>query len=85
MKCESVETQDEMDLLFGCEACKFNEKGCEACHASPIMERPKNVGWKPDAARPQSSVPSAPTFYPTEEEFQDPVAYINSIRPEGEK
>ena len=27
----------------------------------------------------------APTFYPTEEEFADPLKYINSIRPVAEK
>lgn len=30
-------------------------------------------------------IPSAPTFYPTEEEFADPLKYINSVRAEGEK
>lgn len=74
-----------MDTLHGCTKCRFNQTGCGACRDAPIMERPKSVRWKPDAARPQTSVPSAPTFYPTAEEFTDPVAYINKIRPEGEK
>ena len=29
--------------------------------------------------------PLAPTFYPTAQEFQDPMAYIAKIRPEAEK
>ena len=31
------------------------------------------------------ATPDAPTFYPTEEEFADASAYIESIREEGEK
>ena len=74
-----------MDKLYGCEACDFEASGCAGCRGNPIFERPKAVRWKPEGTRLQTSVPSAPTFYPTAEEFQDPVAYIDKIRPEGEK
>lgn len=30
-------------------------------------------------------VPVAPTFYPTPEEFTDPLAYIEKIKPKGER
>jgi hypothetical protein len=75
----------EMDKLYGCEACDFAAAGCPECQDSPMFERPKAVRWRPEGARMQTTVPSAPTFYPTPEEFQDPVAYIDKIRPEGEK
>lgn len=32
-------------------------------------------------SRPQE----APTFFPTEDEFADPLGYINKIRPKAEK
>lgn len=47
--------------------------------------RMQTVRWKPAEARFQTGVPAAPTFRPTPEQFKDPVAYINSIRPEAEK
>lgn len=34
---------------------------------------------------PLQGIPVAPTFYPTPEEFTDPLAYIEKIKPEGEK
>ena len=30
-------------------------------------------------------IPEAPTFYPTEEEFANPLTYIDKIRAEGER
>ena len=83
---DSLFIQDmEMDTLYGCQKCDFQAKGCAECQGNPIFERPKAVRWNPEGARLQTSVPSAPTFYPTAEEFKDPVAYIDKIRPEGEK
>lgn len=32
-----------------------------------------------------NSIPEAPTFYPTEDEWREPMAYIRKIAPEGRK
>jgi hypothetical protein len=74
-----------MDALYGCTKCRYARAGCGACREAPIMERPASVRWRPEAARYQTEVPSAPTFHPTAEQFADPVAYINSIRPQAEQ
>ena len=51
--------------------------------SSLIEDRPCNPSFN---AFPMSQdISVAPTFFPTEEEFADPLSYINKIRPEGER
>eukprot|EP00210_Caulerpa_lentillifera_P004119 g3928.t1 len=77
-------TQDEMDSLFGCSKCRFQWSGCEECKKEePMVRRPK-IRWKPESLHYQS-VPSAPIYHPSEEEFHDPFKYISEIRSEAEK
>jgi len=45
-------------------------------HAIP----PNNYKFKPKAWKPMPQLSEAPVFKPTEEEFQDPMKYISSIR-----
>ncbi|KAL0026074.1 hypothetical protein WJX79_007057 [Trebouxia sp. C0005] len=82
---DSPEPPEEMDILLGCTKCRYLKGGCGACRDKPSMERPTSLRWKPDASRQQKGIPVAPTFHPTSEEFKDPLAYIEKIKPEGQK
>lgn len=44
-----------------------------------------NAPREPSTRIRPHGLPEAPTFRPTEEEFKDPVAYMQKIAPEGKK
>jgi len=73
------------DVLLGCTKCRYLRGGCGSCRARPPATRPSNLRWQPAGGRPQAGgLPAGPTFHPTEAEFADPVAFIQSIRAAGE-
>jgi len=73
------------DVLLGCTKCRYLRGGCGSCRARPPATRRADLRWRPGAGRPQAgALPAGPTFHPTEEEFRDPVAFIQSIRAAGE-
>ncbi|KAK7278300.1 hypothetical protein RJT34_23326 [Clitoria ternatea] len=54
-------------------------RGCPDCsNCQKVVAR-----WRPEDAR-RPNIEDAPVFYPTEEEFQDTLKYISSIRPRAE-
>jgi protein Jumonji len=59
---------------------KSKQKGAELCSSNSNMMFP-NARNANDEVR----VVEAPTFYPTEKDFQDPLEYIDKIRPIAEK
>ena len=49
-----------------------------------MVQRPKIV-WDPQHPHNQMNIPSAPVYYPTHAQFQDPFKFIAEIRPEAEE
>lgn len=59
---------------------KCKQKGSDLCSSSnSLMFLGTNV------ANNEARVVEAPTFHPTEKDFQDPLEYIDKIRPIAEK
>lgn len=80
-------SEDESDSLKNEQKIKFRPslpkgviRGCPQCKdCQKITSR-----WRPDSAcRPD--LEDAPVFYPTEEEFEDTLKYISSIRSKAEQ
>ncbi|KAL1542259.1 putative lysine-specific demethylase JMJ16 [Salvia divinorum] len=54
-------------------------RGCEACeNCQKVIAK-----WRPEEAR-RPDIEDAPVFYPSEEEFEDAIKYISSIRSKAE-
>jgi hypothetical protein len=61
-----------------------SQAGCKHCHDTPFASRPI-ARAKPEQGRYHNTLPAAPTFYPTGEEWEDPFAYLGKIAPEATK
>jgi len=66
---------------YGCPKCRYMEGGCAKCLRGPTVK----ACWVPAQAVPQADVPPVPTYHPSEAEWADPLAFVASIRAEGER
>ncbi|KAL8539023.1 hypothetical protein ACS0TY_000863 [Phlomoides rotata] len=73
-ECESEQHMFLMDQLP-----KGVTRGCEACKNCQKV----TAKWRPEEAR-RPDIEDAPVFYPSEEEFEDTLNYISSIRAKAE-
>ncbi|KAG5004418.1 hypothetical protein JHK86_028557 [Glycine max] len=72
---------EQLDQNFSSRPClpRGVIRGCPDCsHCQKVVAR-----WRPEDAR-RPNIEDAPVFYPTEEEFQDTLKYISSIRSRAE-
>lgn len=61
-----------------------SQAGCKHCHDTPFASRPI-ARAKPEQGRYHNTLPAAPTFHPTAEEWEDPFAYLGKIAAEATK
>ncbi|XP_019151113.1 PREDICTED: lysine-specific demethylase JMJ18-like isoform X1 [Ipomoea nil] len=73
------ESDSEQKVSFRPQLPKGVIRGCEEC----VNCQKVTAQWRPEEAR-RPDLYDAPVFYPTEEEFQDTLQYIASIRPQAE-
>ncbi|KAF5799166.1 putative chromatin remodeling & transcription regulator FYR family [Helianthus annuus] len=73
------ESESEQEQTSSAPMAKGVIRGCEECHnCQKVIAR-----WRPEEARLPDLL-EAPVFYPTEEEFEDTLKYISSIRDKAE-
>ncbi|KAI3705304.1 hypothetical protein L1987_75539 [Smallanthus sonchifolius] len=73
------ESESEQSQTSSTQISKGVIRGCEECHnCQKVIAR-----WRPEEARLPDLL-EAPVFYPTEEEFEDTLKYISSIRDKAE-
>ncbi|KAK1409754.1 hypothetical protein QVD17_36283 [Tagetes erecta] len=73
------ESESEQNECLSTRISKGVIRGCEECsNCQKVIAR-----WRPEEAR-RPDLLDAPVFYPTEEEFEDTLKYISSIRDKAE-
>ncbi|KAI3793592.1 hypothetical protein L1987_36212 [Smallanthus sonchifolius] len=73
------ESESEQNQTVSTQISKGVIRGCEECNnCQKVFAR-----WRPEEAR-RPDLLEAPVFYPTEEEFEDTLKYISSIRDKAE-
>eukprot|EP00043_Microstomoeca_roanoka_P002811 m.40651 g.40651 ORF g.40651 m.40651 type:complete len:773 (+) comp11740_c1_seq1:579-2897(+) len=68
-----------------CAASDENEKGAETRRKGAATANEKSTHPRPKCATSDYDIVDCPVFTPTEAEFDNPLKYIASIRPEAEK
>jgi histone demethylase JARID1 len=66
---------------YGCPKCRYLDNGCAKCLRGPTVK----TAWVPEGSCRMDDVDPVPSYYPTEAEWEDPLAFVAKIRPEAER